>query len=367
MKAGKGGTYYPPFPVLGLASDGQQIFLSAGGGGATAFKEVPNVVQAHRFDEATGSMSTIASLDTHKSVVVGLTFAEAKNLWLASVGGSCRVLELSVEENTLTEVCQWQSEFEGKSPCQNLARCSPKGSIVATGGSDGIVRIYEAGKLRAEPVLKHTCDKNQEVMDLDFTKDEKFVVSCDRTGSCRIFDTATGKQTQCIDYKHAGAPLAIRGVRCLPLQPNGTQLFVAAMAAPRGPACLAIYATDGKLVREAKIHAKPLTCLGIDASGQHACVNLVTGGKRVYSLPGLSCVKKAEDVHELPAPCAAFLGEATALSGSGDRSINLLSFKKGSLCSAAVVYLLLMMVAMLIAALLVLRIGVKGAALQGEL
>lgn len=45
-RLGGRGTYYPPFPVLGLASDGLEIFMSCGGGGEKAAKEVPNVVQA---------------------------------------------------------------------------------------------------------------------------------------------------------------------------------------------------------------------------------------------------------------------------------------------------------------------------------
>ncbi|CAE7790065.1 PAC1, partial [Symbiodinium sp. CCMP2456] len=136
-------TYYPPFPVLGLASDGGQIFLSCGGGGATAAKEVPNVVQAHRYDETTGQMSTIASLDTAKSVVVALSYAPALELWLGCVGRGCKVLQLSVEKNTLTEVCEWETEETGKPPSTNVARCSPNGHLVATGGTDGIVRIFE--------------------------------------------------------------------------------------------------------------------------------------------------------------------------------------------------------------------------------
>jgi len=367
MKPGKGGTYYPPFPVLGLASDGDQIFLSAGGGGATASKEVPNVVQAHRYDENTCAMSTIASLDTKKCVVVGLTYAKALDLWLASTGPSCRVLELSVEQNTITELCEWTSEAEGKGPCQNLAKLSNSGSLVATGGTDGVVKIFEAGQLRQEPKLLHACAKNQEVLDLDFTADDTVIASCDRSGSCRLWDSSTGQQTLCIDYKYSGAALAVRGVRFLPVQGAGAaQTILTSMAAPRGPACLGIYGMDGKLLKEVKLDAKPLTALAVCPTGSYACVNLVTGGKRVISLPGLKVVKKIEEAHELPAPCAAFIGQ-TAISGSGDRSINVLTFGKkgggGGAC-CGVMYLCSLILAMAIIALLVLRIGIKSAQLQ---
>ncbi|CAJ1450855.1 unnamed protein product [Effrenium voratum] len=319
MKEGKNGTFYPPFPVLGMASDGS-VFVSCGGGGEKAAKEVPNVVQAHRYDEQTGQMSTIASLDTGKSVVVALTFAGGA-LWLGSSGAGCKVLTLSVEKNTIMQLCEWTSEVEGKGPSQNISRLSPSGEIVACGGTDGVVRMYEAGKLDCEPPLKHKCAKNDEVLDLDFSP--------------------------------------------------GQQQFIAAMSAPRGPACLALYNGDGSVVKQAKLDEKPLTAIALDTSAQMVAVNFVTGGKRVYSVPALRCLKKIENVHDLPAPCAAFVG-CTAVSGSGDRSIHLLSCKKGSSAGGftcgSCLYLLLLVLVMAIVAFLLMRIGMKGAILsEGEL
>ncbi|CAJ1340639.1 unnamed protein product [Effrenium voratum] len=368
MKEGKNGTFYPPFPVLGMASDGS-VFVSCGGGGEKAAKEVPNVVQAHRYDEQTGQMSTIASLDTGKSVVVALTFAGGA-LWLGSSGAGCKVLTLSVEKNTIMQLCEWTSEVEGKGPSQNISRLSPSGEIVACGGTDGVVRMYEAGKLDCEPPLKHKCAKNDEVLDLDFSPDSKVLASCDRTGCARLWDPATGEQTKCIDFKHAGTSVAIRMLRYLPPQ-EGQQQFIAAMSAPRGPACLALYNGDGSVVKQAKLDEKPLTAIALDTSAQMVAVNFVTGGKRVYSVPALRCLKKIENVHDLPAPCAAFVG-CTAVSGSGDRSIHLLSCKKGSsgggFTCGSCLYLLLLVLVMAIVAFLLMRIGMKGAILsEGEL
>lgn len=364
MQAGKNGTYYPPFPVLGLASDGQKVFLSCGGGGEKAAKEVPNVVQAHRYDEATGGMSTIASLDTGKRVVVALSYGKALDVWLATVGGGCRALQLSVENNTITELCEWTTETEGKGPSQNVGRLSPSGQLVATGGTDGKVKIFEAGKLKAEPVLKHDCAKNDEVLDLAFSPDNKVLASCDRTGSCRLWDPTTGEQTRTIEYKYSGTAVSVRVLRYLPPGEDGQQLLLAAMSAPRGPACLALYNNDGKIVKQLKLDQKPLTAMELNHSAEQVCVNFVTGGKRIYSLPAMRCLKKVENVHELPAPCAAFVG-STAVSGSGDRSINLLTCKGGG--GFSFLYLLLLIAMMAFVSFLIMSGGLKGSMLSGEL
>jgi len=354
-------------PVLGLASDGKDVFMSCGGGGAKAAKEVPNVVQAHRYDESTGGMSTIASLDTEKCVVVFLSYGKALDVWLGSVSGGSRAFQLSVESNSITQLCEWTTETEGKGPSQNVVRLSPSGHLVATGGTDGRVKIYEAGKLQCEPVLQHELAKNDEVLDLSFSSDNKTLASCDRTGSCRLWDTANGEQTRVIDYKFSGAAVSVRVLRYLPPQ-DGQQLLLCAMSAPRGPACIAIYNNDGQVVKEAKLDQKPLTAMELDDAAQHVCVNFVTGGKRIYSIPAMKCLKKLEDVHELPAPCAAFVG-STAISGSGDRSINLLVCKKGSSSSggSSCLYLLLLVLIMMVVGFLLLRIGMKGTMLSGEL
>jgi len=295
---------------------------------------------------------------------VALSYAPALDLWLGSVGPGCKALRLSVTKNTLTEVCEWTTEETGKQPSQNVARCSPSGQLVATGGTDGVVRIFEAAKLQHEPVLKHACAKNDEVLDLEFSPDNKVLASCDRTGLCRFWDPTTGEQTRSMDFKHAGTPVAIKTIRYLPPQ-DGKQQFLCAMSAPRGPACLALYDAEGTLVKEAKLDVKPLCAIAVDKDGKTVCVNFVTGGKRLFSLPNLRCMKKAENVHDLPAPCAVFV-ESTAVSGSGDRSINLMSLKKAAGGSRSWLYLLMLLMMMAAVAFLSLRIGMKGAMLEGR-
>ncbi|CAL1139359.1 unnamed protein product [Cladocopium goreaui] len=274
-----------------------------------------------------------------------------------------------VENNSITQLCEWTTETEGKGPSQNVVRLSPSGHLVATGGTDGRVKIFEASKLQVEPVLKHNCAKNDEVLDLDFSPDNKTLASCDRTGSCRLWDPASGQQLKVIDYKYSGAAVSVRVLRYLPPAENSPQLLLAAMSAPRGPACIALYNNDGNIVKEKKLDQSPLTAMELDHSAQQVCVNFVTGGKRIYSIPAMRCLKKVENVHELPAPCAAFVGN-TAVSGSGDRSINLLTCKKGGSSGGggtSCLYFLFLIFITMVVIFFLLRIGIKSTMLSGEL
>lgn len=346
LQAGRSGTYYTPFPVLGLAGNGGQIILTSGGGGASAAKEVPNSVLVHKYDEATGKLNTIAALNTEKVVVHNISFSPTNGLWLASARGSCRVLELSESANTLTQVLEWTSDTEGKEPSQNVARWSPSGELSVTGGTDGVLRVWSMQKPPAEPSLKHACEKimipstglgggmkASEILDADFSPDSLLLASCDRSGECRIWDVATGAQKKSFKFEAgqpANNPMMVKQVRFPAMSPPPpVPTLVLCASGMRGPSFIGLFGADGVQLAKVMIDKLPVTALALDSSGQFAGVNVVSGIKCVYSLPGLRKVARSKEVHELPAPCNTMLGQGTLVSGSGDYAVHFLRFGAG--------------------------------------
>jgi len=365
---GTGGTYYVPFPVLALASNGGDIFLAAGGGGSTANKEVPNVVHAHRYDEATGKLNTIAALNTEKALVVSLTYSLVADLWLASSRNGCKVLSLNVAENTLTQLCDFSTEEAGKEPEQNIAKYSPDGKLIVTGGTDGQVKLWKAETPPAVPTFLRLCGaKTKEILDADFSPDSEFLAACDDTGECRLWQVAkeepeNGKTLQYAS-KHIKGKAFVKLVRFLPTA-DGKWTLVLGATGGRGPAVVGLFAPDGSKLSEVMVDKQPLKSIALDVEKGRCVVGLMSGAKSVYSLPGLSLQKKTKEVHSLPAQRVAFIGD-TAISGSGDRDFHLLKLTGSS--RSVVCIALMFLVVFAVVALMALRIGAKGAALgQGK-
>lgn len=367
---GPSGTkmYNPPkaVPILGLASDGQQTFLTGGGGGSTASKEVPNQVQVHTLDEATGKVTTACTLNTEKSVVVGLSHMPSNGFWLACLQARCKVIEIAEDGSSLNEVCEWTCEQKGRQPEINVARASSSGELVATGGTDGCVRIWRFEKAREAPTLHKACaESKNEVLDLDFSPDGAVLVSCERGGPCRLWDTASGEEKSTLKYERSGKPLALKSARFIVHSERGIPvLVVAGNVGPRDPSFIGLFSTDGNKIGEVQVDRLPITALGLDARGNFAAVSLASGGKKVYSLPTLRLLKGVKNVHELPAPGVAIVGE-TALSGGGDRTVHLLPFSRsgGGGC-ATFLHMCILLAMLFVLVYLTLRIGVKGASLQ---
>lgn len=371
--ASKGGTFYVPFPVLALASDGSDLFLAAGGGGSMAVKEVPNVVHAMTYSEATGKLSTIAALTTGKNVVVHLSFCPSVNLWLASKHTGCKILRLNREENTLVELCDWNSEEMGKEPEQNFARFSPDGSMVVTGGSDGIVKLWDMQKTPdIPPVLKRNCGtKHGEILDADFSADNKYLAACDAGGSCRVWEIARDdpEDGTVITWMSSAVPKTgkalIKLVRFIAAEQPGQLRLLLGGNGGRGPALIGIFTGSGEKLKEIVADKLPVKSLSLNPDSSRLVVGLMAGSKVVYSFPELRVIKKTKELHSLPAQSVVFVGE-TAISGSGDRDLHLLSVSGGG-GGSPMTYIFILLLAIVIAGLMVMRIGIKGAALgQGR-
>lgn len=339
-------------------------------------KEVPNVVQAFQYDESTGKLGTVSSLSTDREVVVGLSYCKGTDQYLASAAGNTKVLKYDAGTHTLIELYQFTTERDGKEPTQNVASGSPSGDLIATGGTDGVVKLHRVANKAQAPTLALECrvdpplsDKQKEVLELDFSDDGKLFLSVDRSGCCRVWSAGTGVQTACIKFDVPGSPEPIGGwlirqARFVPGIHEGAPGIVVGASGMRGPCYVVLYSIDGKRLRALLLGKMPLRSLCVSPAGKMCAVCLSNGEKRVYSLPRLKCLKQMKDAHDMPAPALAFIGDATVVSASGDYTIHLMKYGASDSGSSMLTCVVLVLIIMLTIVFLVMRIGIKGAMLQ---
>lgn len=84
-----------------------------------------------------------------------------------------------------------QTDFTAVDPLQRVVRISPNGKLMATGGTDGVVRVWKFPRMaKLMEFKKHT----KEVDDLDFSPDSKKLVSIAKDGLGVIWDIEKEKE-----------------------------------------------------------------------------------------------------------------------------------------------------------------------------
>lgn len=85
-----------------------------------------------------------------------------------------------------------QTDFTAVDPLQRVVRISLNGKLMATGGTDGVIRVWKFPRMKQlVEFKKHT----KEVDDLDFSPDSKKVVSIAKDGLGVIWDIANEKES----------------------------------------------------------------------------------------------------------------------------------------------------------------------------
>lgn len=84
-----------------------------------------------------------------------------------------------------------QTDFTANDPLQRVVRISPNGKIMATGGTDGHIRIWTFPKMT---LLYDIATHTKEIDDLDFSPDSKKLISIAKDGQGIVTGLETGQE-----------------------------------------------------------------------------------------------------------------------------------------------------------------------------
>lgn len=90
-----------------------------------------------------------------------------------------------------------QTDFTNVDPLQRVVRISPNGKLMATGGTDAVIRVWRFPRMtKSIEFKKHT----KEVDDLDFSPDSKKLVSIAKDGLGVIWDVENEKESKKLNW-----------------------------------------------------------------------------------------------------------------------------------------------------------------------
>ncbi|KAG5864750.1 hypothetical protein JTB14_022625 [Gonioctena quinquepunctata] len=91
-----------------------------------------------------------------------------------------------------------QTDFDGSEPLSRVARISPNGKLMATGGTDGPIKLWKFPSLQPSGVLKA---HQKEIDDIDFSQHGNFLVSVAKDGLAILWDCVKGKEHSRLTWK----------------------------------------------------------------------------------------------------------------------------------------------------------------------
>lgn len=83
-----------------------------------------------------------------------------------------------------------QTDFLSQEPLQRVVRIAPNGASMATGGTDGYLRVWSFPQMtKRSDIQAHT----KEIDDIDFSPDSKFIVTISKDGQGNVWEISTSK------------------------------------------------------------------------------------------------------------------------------------------------------------------------------
>ncbi|KAJ8604824.1 hypothetical protein CTAYLR_001028 [Chrysophaeum taylorii] len=305
-------------PIFGLVHvlrpDGRCVVAYIGGGGSSK-TGVGNRVEIA--ETGTEGLKALATYDTGQELGASLAVSRDGKLLVACFGPKLRAFStdcLRGEPPTLSvRGSDVAADFHPKEPSLNCCRVAPGDALVATGGDDGKLRLWNAATLtKAQECEAH----GGPITDVDFASSGVLACSASKDGTCCVWSVATGAKVACLDAAKANPRVVVPTARlmCRGCKFDGDAKLYSVCSSTRGPAYLSTWTlappAKGVALLEAtndfahKVSKYPVSSMtaarGVialgDVDGTVSLVSAKSGGRKLV----------AKKHHDLPVTALAW-------------------------------------------------------------
>jgi len=224
-----------------------------------------------------------------------------------------------------------QTDFGKPEPYQKVVRISPDGRVMATGGDDGVVRVWTFPDLN--PVHENRAH-DKEIDDLDFSPDNTKIASISKDRRALVWDVKKGKKHAEMGWdpsggKKGGLKYAFKRIRFAKVEgdPKKYKVFtiVNPVGASKPPSYLQRWNAKSWTVEQQVSADGALSALAVSDNGHFVATgSMFDGTVEVYIAFSLVKVKRVDKSHSTFITGLEFLPcgeESDAVRGFSDASV----------------------------------------------
>ncbi|CAD5177822.1 unnamed protein product [Musa acuminata subsp. malaccensis] len=293
--------------------DPNWLLVALGGGGGEGRSGVPNVLLIAEFDLISRSLSDtpVFRLGTDADVPYRMAVHPGGDGVVCAFPKSCRWFDWDVPESKKTYKLALKSSAKILTPLEDVGlqlalAFDAEGSILATGGEDGHLRVFKWPSM--EIILDQT-DAHTTVKDLDFSSNGKFLVSLGNSGPCRVWDLTSSTAI-------ASLPREIGEIfgfcRFSQTRADNPVLYVTAMHGNQAK-LVSWDSLSWKRVGERKIGRDPISAFNVSMDGKHLAAGTVEGDITILSSLDMRVQMTVKKAHLGIVTALAFTQDSRAL------------------------------------------------------
>ncbi|KAF9408811.1 hypothetical protein BGZ94_002183 [Podila epigama] len=332
-------TYKAGIPLFCAGFTNDDNLILAGGGGA-GHSGVKNKITIYKVDTTSKTLTQLVekvlnsvedapmSMSVHpteSSAAFGIN--SAQNKIEAGENENCRIFQYS---NELIESVHNKGTLASKDPLhyQRVTRFSKDGTILATGGTDGVIALLKYPSLT--PVMAVTQFKGHEILDLDFSANGSHIAAVSAQ-NLWIMSAESGKVLEVITNPvlNQKRPFQFRSCRFGRGPFAGILYTIVNGGASQKPFVCMWDATNWTRIRTLTVGQKPITACTISPDGKLIAFGSSDMSVRVCSSKSLQVLMTVSKIHSLPMTCLAFNSDGSQLAtASVDGTSNIILVPK---------------------------------------
>jgi len=339
--------YLPFFAGCGLRS-GRMVL---GGGGGAAGMGVGSGMKIYDIKKDC-ALVPFATYDSHDRLVNCITEHPCGSEIATSMDGYVFAFLVSSDGSLFEPVDQWKvipeapamstdgtpaPPGEDEAPQVTAIEFNNAGNLIATGGDDGKVRVWQYHSKQME-LLLDVDEPGTDVTSVAFTSDSKHIVTCSKKNAANVWSLADGKAIHQLKPPSDDPILSkclirhVRMVRVMQMTPYGTlerhNFAMATFIDPNrgGYSYLCrMNAADWSVQYIVKLVKESVTTCVVSADGSLVAMSTNKGSVLVYSTLSMACIRRVSGCHQLPGTALCFDSKNEYLvSASMDKSYTLI-------------------------------------------